>query len=199
MVPGRPENVFETFLDEIKGAPTGVTSDSGQPRVMQVLGEEWRLFRRDVILPYAGWILVAVIALIALFGLIRGRIKIRGGRSGRYIPRFSMAHRIAHWFLAASFILMAISGLVILLGRPVLAPLIGKEANAVLTSAMLQGHNLFGPVFILSLVILIIKFMKGNFFQLADLKWIAKGGGLLGGHASSHHYNSARRPGTGWW
>ena len=197
MVPGRPENVFETFMDEIRGAPTGITSDSGQPRIMQVLGEEWRLFRRDVILPYAGWILVAVIALIALFGLIRGRIRIRGGRSGRYIPRFSMAHRIAHWFLAASFILMAISGLVILLGRPVLAPLIGKEANAVLTSAMLQGHNLFGPVFILSLVIMIIKFMKGNFFQWADLKWIARGGGLLGGHASSHHYNFGEK--TWYW
>jgi formate dehydrogenase subunit gamma len=108
-----------------------------------------------------------------------------------------MAHRIAHWFLAVSFILMAISGLIILLGRPVLAPLIGKEANAVLTSAMLQGHNLFGPVFILSLVIMIIRFMKGNFFQRADLKWILKGGGLLGGHASSNHYNFGEK--TWYW
>ncbi|WP_137700711.1 formate dehydrogenase subunit gamma [Marimonas lutisalis] len=197
-VPGRPQNVFEALMEEIRPSETvNVTSSSGQPRVMQVLGEEWRLLRREIILPYAGWILVTVLGVIALFGIVRGRIKIRGGRSGKYIPRFSMAHRIAHWFLASSFILMAISGLVILLGRTVLVPIIGKEANAVLTSAMLQGHNLFGPVFILSLLIVIFKFMKGNFFQWADAKWIIKGGGLLGGHASSHHYNFGEK--TWYW
>ncbi|MDU8929362.1 formate dehydrogenase subunit gamma [Alisedimentitalea sp. MJ-SS2] len=197
MAPGRPDNVAETFWKEITAPARDASATSGTPRVMQVLGEEWRLLRRDYILPYAGWVLVAVLALIALFGIVRGRIKIRDGRSGKYIFRFSMAHRIAHWFLAASFILMAISGLVILLGRPVLVPLIGKDANAVLTSAMLQGHNLFGPVFILSLLIVIFKFMKGNFFQWADAKWIAKGGGLLWGHASSHHYNFGEK--TWYW
>ena len=197
MAPGRPENVAETFWSEITAQSTDATSNSGAPRVMQVLGEEWRLLRRDVILPYSGWVLAGVLTLIVLFGLLRGRIMIRGGRSGKTIPRFSMAHRIAHWFLAASFILMAISGLIILLGRPLLVPVIGKDANAVLTSAMLQGHNLFGPVFILSLLIVIFKFMKGNFFQWADAKWIAKGGGLLYGHASSHHYNFGEK--TWYW
>ena len=197
MAPGRPQNIAQTFMDEITAPQNTTTSTSGAPRVMQVLGEEWRLLRRDVILPYSGWVLVAVLALIALFGIVRGKIKIRGGRSGKYIFRFSMAHRIAHWFLASSFILIAISGLVILLGRPVLVPIIGKDANAVLTSAMLQGHNLFGPVFILSLLVVIFKFMKGNFFQWADAKWIIKGGGLLGGHASSHHYNFGEK--TWYW
>lgn len=187
--PGRPENLFETFMGEITAAPPTATSTSGQGRVMQVLGEEWRLIRREVILKYSQWILLAVVCLIALFAIVRGRIPIEGGRSGKTIPRFSMSHRIAHWFLASTFILMAISGLIILWGRPLLVPLIGKEANAVLTSAALQGHNLFGPVFILALLIMIVRFLKGNFFQWADLKWIVKGGGLLGGHASSHHYN----------
>ena len=197
MVPGRTQNVWETFLGEVNAEATNITSDSGQARLVQVLGEDWRLLRRNFILPYAGWILAGVAGLIAVFGLVRGKIKIRGGRSGKYIPRFSMAHRIAHWFLASSFIIMALSGLVILLGRPVLVPLIGKEANAVLTSAMLHGHNLFGPVFILSLLVVIFKFMKGNFFQWADLKWIIKGGGLIGGHASSHHYNFGEK--TWYW
>ena len=197
MVPGRTQNVFETFLAEVGAEGTNITSNSGEARLVQVLGEDWRLLRRNFILPYSGWIIAGVIGLIALFALVRGKIKIRDGRSGKYIPRFSMAHRIAHWFLASSFILMALSGLVILLGRPLLVPLIGKEANAVLTSAMLQGHNLFGPVFILSLLVVILKFMKGNFFQWADFNWILKGGGLLGGHASSHHYNFGEK--TWYW
>lgn len=173
------------------------SSSSASGQLMQVIGDDWRHIRRTYILPYTGWILLGVICLIALFYLVRGRIMIRGGRAGTTIPRFSMSHRIAHWFLACTFILMALSGLIILLGRPLLMPLIGKEANAVLTSAALQGHNLFGPVFILSLLIVIVRFMKGNFFQKADLGWIAKGGGLIGGHASSHHYNFGEK--TWYW
>jgi formate dehydrogenase subunit gamma len=176
--------------DLLNGIIAEVTAPAAERegRLMQVLGEDWRLFRREYILPYSGWVITGVLGLIVLFRLIRGKIMIRGGRAGTTIPRFSMSHRIAHWYLASSFSLMAISGLVILLGRPFLAPLIGKQANAVLTSAMLQGHNLFGPVFILALLIVIFRFMKGNFFQWADLKWIIKGGGLIAGHASSHHY-----------
>lgn len=195
--PGRPQNIIDTFIAEITAPQSTATSQSGQPRVMQVLGEEWRLIRRTYILPYAGWVLLGVISLIALFYIVRGRIRIESGRSGRMIPRFSMSHRIAHWFLASTFILMGLSGLIILLGRPLLVPLIGLDANAVLTSAALQGHNLFGPVFIVALLIMIVRFMKGNFFQWADLKWIVKGGGLLGGHASSHHYNFGEK--TWYW
>lgn len=171
------------------GARALPSSSSATGQLMQTRGEDWRLFRRDYLLKYAPWVLGGAIALIALFFLVRGRIKIAGGRSGKMIARFSMSHRIAHWFLACTFILMALSGLIILLGRPLLVPLIGKNANAILTSAALQGHNLFGPVFILALLILTIRFMRGNFFQWADAMWILKGGGLLGGHASSNHYN----------
>lgn len=179
------------------GARFTPSSSTAKNQLMQVMGDDWRLIRRTYILAYSPWILLGVICLIALFYLVRGPIRIAGGRSGKTIPRFSMSHRIAHWFLAGSFILMGVSGLIILLGRPLLMPLVGKEVNAVLTSAALQGHNLFGPVFILSLLIVIVRFMRGNFFQLADLKWILKGGGLLGGHASSHHYNFGEK--TWYW
>jgi len=183
---------------QLKGGAQALPSSStASGQLIQVLGENWRLFRRNYILKYSHLVLGGVIALIALFYLVRGRIKIAGGRSGKMIARFSMSHRIAHWFLASTFILMAISGLIILLGRPLLVPLIGKNANAILSSAALQGHNLFGLVFILALLIVIIRFMRGNFFQWADFKWILKGGGLLGGHASSNHYNFGEK--TWYW
>jgi len=188
-VPGRPVNTFGTVLDELTAVQGGATSSSGHGRLIQTLGEDWRLIRRNYILPYTGWIFLGVVSLLALFYIVRGRIAIKEGRSGKMIYRFSMSHRIAHWFLAATFILMGLSGLIVLFGRTALVPLIGKEANAVLASAALQGHNLFGPVFILALLILIVRFMRGNFFQLVDLKWLLKAGGLLGGHASSYHYN----------
>lgn len=195
--PGRTDTLWDTFRAEVTAAPTTATSNSGQARVIQVLGEDWRLIRLTYILPYAGWVILGVLGLLLVFYAVRGRIKIRGGRSGRTIPRFSMSHRIAHWFLASTFIVMALTGLVILLGRPHLAPLLGREVNAVLASAALQGHNLFGPIFILALVVMIFRFMRGNFFQWADFKWILKGGGLLGGHASSNHYNFGEK--TWYW
>ena len=52
-------------------------------------GEEWRLFRADKLVPIGGWILLGTLAAIALFFLVRGRIRIEGGRSGKLVPRFS--------------------------------------------------------------------------------------------------------------
>jgi len=187
----------EIWRDIYGGVVANPSSSTATGQLMQILGDDWRLFRTNYILKYSHWVLLGVIGAIVAFFLIRGRITIRGGRSGKMIARFSMSHRIAHWFLAGSFILMGLSGLIILLGRPLLVPLIGKEANAVMTSAALQGHNLFGPVFILSLLIVTFRFMRGNFFQWADMKWILKGGGLLGGHASSNHYNFGEK--TWYW
>lgn len=179
------------------GARMTPSSSTASGQAMQVLGNDWRLVRRAYILRYAGYVLLAVLALIVVFRILRGRVMIRGGRSGKTIPRFSMSHRIAHWFLASVFILMGISGLIILLGRPLLLPYLGHEAVAVMASASLQGHNLFGPIFVLAWLIVTVLFMRGNFFQWADAKWILKGGGLLGGHASSHHYNFGEK--TWYW
>ena len=43
--------------------------------------------------------------------LLRGRIRIHGGRSGVTIERFKGYERFGHWLLATSFILLALSGL----------------------------------------------------------------------------------------
>ena len=105
------------------------------------------------------------------------------------IPRFDVFQRLAHWFLATIFLFLGTTGLLILLGRSILVPLIGKEANSIILTASMQGHNLFGPIFIVSLVWMFIKFASWNFFHVVDLKWIFKLGGFFGGHASSGKFN----------
>ena len=131
--------------------------------------------------PISGWLVVDKPAGVTSHDVVAGVRRERGGKVGH----------------AGTLDPFATGVLIILLGRPHLVPLIGKDANAVLVSASLQGHNLFGPVFILALVILTFRFMKGNFFQWADFKWILKGGGLIGGHASSNHYNFGEK--TWYW
>jgi len=171
------------------GDPHDLLAPPTEGQVFNATGEPWRLLREGYIRKYLGWLPVIVIGLLAVFYLIRGPMKISAGRSGKTIPRFTLSARVAHWFMAGVFIILGLTGVSILLGRVAIAPYLGLEANSVLTSAAMQGHNLFGPIFIFALLWLFIKFVRGNFFQWVDLKWIFKLGGFFGGHVSSRQFN----------
>jgi len=171
------------------GNPKDILAPTREGQMMTTTGQQWRVIREKFIRKYLGWAPLVVIGLLAVFYLIRGPMKIAGGRSGKTIPRFNLSARVAHWFMAGVFIILGLTGLIILLGRVVIAPYLGLEANSVLTSAAMQGHNLFGPIFIFALIWLFIKFVRGNFFQWVDLKWIFKLGGFFGGHVSSRQFN----------
>ncbi|PLX38153.1 MAG: formate dehydrogenase subunit gamma [Hyphomicrobiales bacterium] len=199
-VPGRSSgttNDSEFWRQIRKGTPGRVSIPDPHAAIMvRESGEQWRVIRSQW-LPYYGAIpIVGMTLLILLFYVIRGRIRIEGGRSGRTVPRFQLWHRTMHWFVACLFILLGLSGLILLFGRVGLIPLIGKEAFAVFASASLQGHNLFGPIFVVVFFPMVLMFLKGNGFNLVDLKWILKGGGLFGGHASSEKNNFGEK---GWY
>jgi len=179
----------EIWDDFRGGNPRDILAPQPEGTVMTTTGQQWRVIRERFIVKYAGWFPAGVIGILALFFLVKGRMPIKGGRSGKTVPRFTLIHRIAHWTTAGVFMILGLSGLIILLGRPVIVPLFGREVNSVLTSASLQGHNLFGPLFIVCLIWMFVKFIRGNFFQLVDFKWILKLGGLFGGHVSSSQFN----------
>jgi formate dehydrogenase subunit gamma len=211
-----------------KGAPGKVTiPDPYAGTFIQSEGEDWRNIRNvdlskvrqdqntvgvsqptetvawitlivNWVMIHASRILLGVLAVLAVFFAIRGRIKIKGGRSGRVMPRFSLVERIVHWFVAILFVLLALSGLILLFGRAALIPYIGSGPFGLIASAAMQGHNLFGPLFIPAILVLFVVFLRNNFFRLIDLAWIFKGGGLLGGHASSGRYNFGEKSWF-WW
>ncbi len=167
-------------------------------QLVQSEGEAWRNLRNGMVSTWGAWVLLGVIGVIALYYLIRGRMPIKGGRTGNVIPRFSLTERIVHWFAAGLWLILAITGLIILFGRYVLLPVIGPTAFSMIASASLQAHNLMGPIFIVSILLLFVTFIRGNFFQVADLWWLLKGGGFFGGHASSHRYNFGEKTWY-WW
>ena len=183
-------NSSADYWRDLRQGKSGIaTSGPGGARLIQAEGELWRTIRKQYIVKYSGWIILSVIALIAVFYLIRGRVRLKGERSGETISRFTLPQRTAHWFMASIFIMLSISGLILLLGRTILAPWTGKGIHSIFASAALQGHNLFGPLFIIALVWIILMLGRGNLFRWVDVKWILKGGGLLGSHASAGHYN----------
>jgi len=157
-------------------------------------GEDWKTFRTDYLVPYGGYLLLGALGLITVFFLYRGRIRIEDGRSGKLVPRFSVNQRVVHWFAASQFVILGLTGLVLLYGRYVLIPLLGPEGFSATAAACKEIHNLFGPIFPFAVVAIIFLFGRGNWFNWTDIKWFLKGGGLFGDRmADSGYYNGGQK------
>jgi len=158
------------------------------------VGERWRQFRSEMLVPVGAWLLLGTLGFLALFRILRGRIPLEGGRSGQLVPRFSVNQRVVHWFAAILFVFLAVTGLVLLYGRFVLIPILGPEGFSATAAACKEGHNLFGPIFPFAVLAMIVLFLRGNGFNQIDLKWFFRAGGLLKGHpASSGYYNGGQK------
>jgi len=156
-------------------------------------GDDWRRFRIEALMPYGALFMGAILAAIALFYLFRGKVLLPGGRTGIRIPRLTLNQRSAHWFTAGIFWLLAVTGLILLYGRFVLIPLLGAEGFSMTAAACKEMHNLFGPLFLLAVVAMLVLFVKDNLFTHGDLKWMARGGGMFGGHVSAGRYNAGEK------
>jgi len=121
-------------------------------------------------------------------------VPLEAGRSGKYLLRFSEFDRILHWYVATVFIFLAVTGLILLVGRVVLIPVIGHEAFSALASASKEGHNLFGPLFLIGVIGLLLRFVSKNFPGKGDLGWLVRGGGFFGGkHPSAGFFNMGEK------
>jgi len=158
-------------------------------------GMRWLEWRKGPLREWGGWLLAGMVGLLALFLLLRGPIRIDGGRSGETILRFNALERFGHWLLAGSFILLAISGLITLFGRPLLIPLLGKDAFAPIALASKWVHNNVAWAFMLALVWVFVFWIVHNIPNRADLVWMAKGGGLFmrGSHPPARKFNAGQK------
>ncbi len=163
--------------------------------LVQSGGEAWRNFRNGPLATYGAWAMGGTLSLLALFYLLRGKIQIEAGWSGRTIERFPFIERAAHWMMASSFIVLGLSGLNVLYGRYVLMPLIGKEAFSSLSIGMKWLHNHVAFAFMLSLLLSFVFWVRHNFPNLYDLKWLAQGGGMFTkhGHPPAKKFNAGQK------
>lgn len=157
-------------------------------------GEAWRQVRNHWILPYGGALLLIVAVAIALFYFGKGTIRLHGAETGRKIERFTYFERAAHWVNAIAFVILAISGIVMAFGQFFLLPVIGSTLFGWLTYALKNAHNFTGPLFAVSLVVVILTFVRDNLPRKEDITWLLKGGGLLGAHeVPSHRFNAGEK------
>jgi formate dehydrogenase subunit gamma len=104
--------------------------------------------------------------------------------------------RSAHWANAIAFCILAISGLVMAFGKFVLLPVMGGTLFGWLTYLLKNLHNFAGPVFAVSLVIVILTFIRDEFPQSGDMKWLLRVGGAFdksGNVPPAHRFNAGEK------
>lgn len=157
-------------------------------------GMNWLKFRAGPLRQYGGWLLLGTLALLAVFYLLRGKIRIEGEMTGRTVTRFKAVERFGHWLLAGSFILLGITGLITLFGRVLIAPYLGREVNATLLEAGKWVHNNVAWAFIVGLVIIFVMWVAHNLPSRTDLVWISQAGGIIGSkHPPAKKFNAGQK------
>jgi formate dehydrogenase subunit gamma len=174
-----------------------VSTQSRGPAVTTMIqdrGMWWLEFREGPLVQMVAYLLGGTLLALALFYLIRGRIRIDGEKTGRTITRFKAFERFGHWLLASSFLLLGLTGLISLLGRKVLIPAFGHDAFSSLAIASKWIHNNVSWAFIVALVIVFVVWVVHNIPDRTDLRWMAKAGGLFGGeHPPAKKFNAGQK------
>jgi formate dehydrogenase subunit gamma len=163
--------------------------------LVQSAGNTWRQIRNGPVTFWGGWLVIAVLAVIAALYYTKGPLKLHDKPTGRLIHRFSSMEQVAHWCMAISFVVLGISGLIMLFGKHVLLPVIGYTLFSWLTALAKNLHNFVGPFFILSTVIFVVMFVRDNLPKAYDFTWFAKSWGYMtgGAHVPSGRFNAGEK------
>ena len=162
--------------------------------LVQTEGETWRQLRNGPITVYGGWLIVVVFLVIGLFYWRKGEIRLHGSKTGREIVRFTPWERIVHWTSAITFVILAVSGLILLFGRYVVLPATGYTIFSWLAVLSKNLHNFVGPLFVVCTFLIFFTFVRENAPRAYDWLWVRKFGGLFSGeHVPSGKFNAGEK------
>ncbi|NQW08262.1 MAG: formate dehydrogenase subunit gamma [Alphaproteobacteria bacterium] len=198
---------------QVPGDSLGATSDSefwrgirqgnaGQVSIpnaqagilIQSEGDNWRAVRNGPLSAYGAVALLGMVIVVALFFAARGRIRVEAGLSNLTIERFSGIERFAHWLMAGSFIVLALTGLNLLYGRYLLIPVLGPEVFAAITELGKYTHNYLGFAFMVGLALSFVLWVVHNIPNRHDAVWLLRGGVLIwGGHPPAKKFNAGQK------
>jgi formate dehydrogenase subunit gamma len=174
------------FWREVRGSATdpGFTRLGDAPEngiLVQSRGETYRQARVPVAL--IGGLLVALaIASLGGFYAYRGSIPVGESGSKMMIRRFLPADRYAHWTMAIVWVILAITGLILTFGKVLLLPILGNTVYSWLAVAAKNLHNFIGPILIVGVVWMIIRYLPYNWLSKEDFVWMKHIRGNLTGH-----------------
>ncbi|MBX9588333.1 MAG: formate dehydrogenase subunit gamma [Hyphomonadaceae bacterium] len=179
-------------LKKIQGR--GTLPDARSEVIEQPAGRDWRQFHQ-VTLRWIGAIaILGMLALLVVFYLVRGMVRIEGGRSGRTLVRFNAFERFVHWMTASCFVILALSGLNVTFGKELLLPLMGADAFANWSQWAKYMHNYLSFPFTLGVVLMFLMWIAWNFPSAVDFRWLKEGGGIIGNaHPPARRFNAGQK------
>jgi formate dehydrogenase subunit gamma len=202
-VPGNPTPMLPPVADELEvlkalqgGRVAGriTIPDQQAASLIQPGGRSWRDFHNITLAWVGGIAVLGMLGILVVFRMMKGRIPVEGGISGRTIQRFNALERANHWMVASTFIVLAISGLNITFGRFVLMPVVGPEAFATISLWGKYAHNFLAFPFTLGIVVMLLLWVKDNIPNGRDVTWLKQGGGLIGNaHPDSDRFNAGQK------
>jgi formate dehydrogenase subunit gamma len=169
--------------------------DKKAANLIHPAGRNWQTFHTVTLKWVGGIAILGMLALLVIFYLWRGTMKIEGGRSGRTIVRFNGFERFVHWLTASTFIVLGITGLNITFGRVLLLPWMGPEAFSAWSEWAKYAHNYLSFAFTIGVVLVFLIWIGQNFPTAADIEWLKAGGGMGkgGGHAPAWKFNAGQK------
>ena len=178
----QPLNNQPVWSEVRSGAPQTTTVVGRETNVLiQPEGQTWRAARTPL-MAIGGWLVVLAVVGLAVFYAWRGKLDYERKPRDRVIERFSSMDRYAHWLLAITWVTLAITGLILSIGKTVLLPLVGYTLFSWLATVSKGLHNFIGPVLIVAIPFLFVRFVRDNGIGVDDFKWFINIVGYFKGH-----------------
>jgi formate dehydrogenase subunit gamma len=179
----------------VRGGVEGYSAVSGQESgvLIQNGGQNWRAVRNGPVSFYGGSLIIVVLLLLVAKHIVKGKDKLET-RTGRTVTRWSSFERIMHWYVAISFIILAITGLSLIFGKNVLIPLMGKEGFAAWAQLAKPIHDYLSLPFAAGLFLLMLMWIGKNVPKSYDFEWLKSLGGAIGdGHPPAGFFNAGEK------
>jgi formate dehydrogenase subunit gamma len=179
-------------LNRISGRCT--IPDQKACTIEQPAGRDWRHFHQVTLRWIAAICILGMLVLLVFFYLTRGMVRLESGRSGRVLMRFSAFERLMHWMTATCFIILALSGLNITFGKPLLLPLIGPDAFTTWSQWAKYAHNYLSFPFTIGVFVIFLMWVAWNIPNRVDVEWLKEGGGIVGHrHPPADRFNAGQK------
>ncbi len=168
--------------------------DKKAANLIHPAGRNWQSFHTVTLKWVGGIAILGALALLFIFYLWRGPVRIEAGRSGVKILRFNVFERFVHWMTAFCFVLMALTGLNITFGRALLLPIMGPASFATFSEWAKYSHNFLSIPFTIGVILIFLIWVAENIPNKVDMEWIRRGGGLFGhDHPPAYRFNAGQK------
>ena len=183
------------LLDKLKTIQgLGTIPDTKSYVLEHPAGRDWQYFHNVTLRWIAAIAILGFLAVLVIFYLVRGSVKLESGFSGRKIVRFNWFERAVHWMTAVCFIILGITGLNITFGRPLLLPLLGAEQFTAWSEWAKYAHNYLSFPFTIGVVLIALMWIAGNIPNSTDMEWLKQGGGIVGDrHPAADRFNAGQK------